>query len=163
MSADINCVTLVGRLAREAERRATSGGGEVIVFAVAVNESRRKDGVWVEEAHFFDVSYFCGALGSGLLPYLTKGRQVALSGRLVQERWTDGGGANRQAVKIRADRIELLSEPKSAAPQSPRGGGEAYRPASPPASDFQRSVPDQPLLSGIPMSGGAFFDGDIPF
>ena len=71
---------------------------------VAVN-SRRKDasGNWVDKPNYFDVTVF-GAQGENCSTYLSKGRPVAVEGRLDWREWEakDGSG-KRQAVSIIAE------------------------------------------------------------
>ena len=55
---DINTVTLVGRLVADPELRHTQSGTQVLKFAIANNQSRKTNGSWEDEAHFFDVPMF---------------------------------------------------------------------------------------------------------
>ena len=49
--SDINCVTLTGRLTRDAELKYTQNGGAIVRFSMAVNRSKRNaDGSLAEEA-----------------------------------------------------------------------------------------------------------------
>ena len=71
---------------------------------VAVN-SRRKDqsGQWVDKPNFFDVVVF-GAQGENCANYLSRGRPVAVEGRLDWREWeAKEGGGKRQAVQIIAN------------------------------------------------------------
>ena len=61
--ADINHVVLVGRLTRNAELKYTSGGAAVSKFSVAVNQRRKKDDQWTEEA--IAAAAFSGYIKSG--------------------------------------------------------------------------------------------------
>ena len=57
--SDINCVTLTGRLTRDAELKYTQNGAAIVRFSMAVNRSKRNgDGSWAEEASYFDCVYF---------------------------------------------------------------------------------------------------------
>jgi len=106
MSSDLNHVTMIGRLTRDAELKYTSGGMAVSKFAIAVNR-RKKDGEqWVEEASFFDVVLW-GRAGETLNQYLTKGKQVAVEGSLHQNRWVQDGQV-RSKVEIMAENVHLL-------------------------------------------------------
>ena len=79
---DINNVTLVGRLTKDADIRYTTGGTAVLNFSVAVNESRKQGEQWVEEVNFFDVTLF-GRMGESIHKYMAKGKQVAISLSLI--------------------------------------------------------------------------------
>ena len=77
---------------------------------MAVN-SRRKDGQsgeWVDKPNYFDVTVW-GAQGENCANYLSKGRPVAVEGRLDWREWEakDGSG-KRQAVQIVANSVQFL-------------------------------------------------------
>ena len=79
---DLNVVTLIGRLTRDAE--APQGNGPVRL-SIAVNRTRKDGDQYVDEASFVDIEYW----HKSLVPYLVKGKQIAVLGELRQERWTD--------------------------------------------------------------------------
>ena len=104
--ADINAVTLVGRLTRDAEMKYTSGGGCIANFSLAVNRRRKQGDGWTDEASFIDCTLF-GNQAEAVSRYLTKGKQVGVVGELRQERW-EKDGQKRSKVKIIADNVQLL-------------------------------------------------------
>ena len=76
--ADINRVTQVGRLTRDAEVTYTPGGMAIASLSIAVNRSvKGADGQWMDEANYFDIKVF-GKQADALKPYLTKGKQIAV-------------------------------------------------------------------------------------
>ena len=93
-----------------------------------------------------------GAQGENCARYLSKGRPVALDGRLEWREWTAQDGTKRQNVEIVADSVQFL-------------GG---RDEAPPASDggFTASRSDVPVDTGdfapAAASAGTASD-DIPF
>jgi single-strand DNA-binding protein len=99
----MNTVSIIGNVVREPELRATTGGTSVCQLSIAVNE-RRKGGE--EYASFLDVDTF-GTLADNCALYLAKGRQVAITGRLRQERW-EKNGEKRSKVKIVAHDVQFL-------------------------------------------------------
>lgn len=103
---DLNCVTIVGRLTRDAELKHTAGGMAVTKFSIAVNRRRKVNDQWEDEASFFDVTLW-GKQGEALNQYLLKGKQVGINGELRQERW-EKDGQNRSRVEIVASGIQLL-------------------------------------------------------
>ncbi len=105
-SSDINSVTLVGRLTRDADLRYTQGGMAVASLSVAVNRSRKDNDQWISEANFFEISYF-GKAAESTKPYLTKGKQIAIQGYLKQDRW-EKEGQKFSKVTIVANSLELL-------------------------------------------------------
>ncbi|MCF0223006.1 MAG: single-stranded DNA-binding protein, partial [Fibrobacter sp.] len=92
--ADINTVTIIGRLVRDEELSYTAGGMAVGKISLAINRSVKRDGEWQNEPNFFDVTIF-GKQAEGLKQYLTKGKQIGVTGFLKQDRWTDPQGQSR--------------------------------------------------------------------
>ncbi len=109
-ASNVNVVVITGNLTRDPELRHTGGGTAICELRVAVN-SRRKDGQsgeWVDKPNYFDVVVW-GAQGENCANYLSKGRPVAVEGRLDWREWEakDGSG-KRQAVQIVANTVQFL-------------------------------------------------------
>jgi single-strand DNA-binding protein len=115
--ADVNHVTLIGRLTRDAELKYTTTGFPISNFSLALNRRRKNGDQWIDEANFFDVSLF-GKSAEGLKAYLLKGKQVAVEGELRQDRW-EQDGQPRSKVIISATNVQLLGSGQGA----PSGGG----------------------------------------
>ena len=103
---DVKSVTLIGRLTKDANIRYLSSGTMVVNFNLAVNESVKNGKSWSERASFFDVTFY-GRQGEGLQRYLTKGKQIAITGTLQQQRWQKDG-ATKSKIVIIAKTIQLL-------------------------------------------------------
>ena len=156
--ANINRVVLVGNLTRDPELRHTGGGTPVCSLRVAVN-SRRKDGQtgeWVDKPNYFDVTVW-GAQGENCARYLSKGRPVAVDGRLEWREWQDKEGNNRQGIDIIADAVQFLSSPRD---DAGNGGGNGFTARS----DIPVDTND---FATAPAGGGggssSAADDDIPF
>jgi single-strand DNA-binding protein len=108
MAANINRVVLVGNLTRDPELRHTPGGTPVCSLRIAVN-SRRKDesGQWVDKPNYFSISVF-GNQAESCTQYLSKGRPVAIDGRLEWREWQAQDGAKRESVEVVADSVQFL-------------------------------------------------------
>ncbi|NLM00784.1 MAG: single-stranded DNA-binding protein [Treponema sp.] len=118
---DLNNVSLVGRLTRDAEIKYTNGGMAISNFSIAVNRSKKEGDQWVEEANFFDIALF-GRIAESLKPYLIKGQQVAISGELRQDRW-EKDGQRFSRVSIVANNIQLVgSKPVGSANSASSSG-----------------------------------------
>ena len=106
---DINSLNIIGRLTRDAELKYTNGGLAVSTFSIATDSYAGKD----KESYvsFFECDYW-GKPAEALNQYLTKGTQIAFEGYIKQERW-EKDGANSSKVKIKAQRIQLLSKPSN--------------------------------------------------
>jgi single-strand DNA-binding protein len=124
-ASNVNVVVITGNLTKDPELRSTGGGTPVCEMRVAVN-SRRKDqsGQWVDKPNFFDVVVF-GAQGENCANYLSRGRPVAVEGRLDWREWeAKEGGGKRQAVQIIANSVQFLgSRDGGGAPNGGGGGG----------------------------------------
>ena len=99
-----NSVHTVGNLTRDPELRYTAGGRGVASFGIADNRRYQKDGEWVEEVSFFNVTAW-GTLGENVAQCLSKGARVVVTGRLQQRSWEDTNGDKRSIVEIIADEI----------------------------------------------------------
>jgi single-strand DNA-binding protein len=118
VAGSINSVVIVGNLTRDPELRATPSGTSVCSLRVAVND-RVKDpntGEWGDKPNYFDVDVF-GGQGERCAQYLSRGRQVAVSGRLRWREWEAQDGQKRQAVSIVADNVQFIG------PREAAGGG----------------------------------------
>src|SRR5581483_4311391 len=108
MAANINRVVLVGNLTKDPELRHTPGGTPVCSLRIAVNSRRRDEpGQWTDKPNYFSVSVV-GNQAESCAQYLSKGRPVAIDGRLEWREWEakDGGG-KREAVEIVADSVQF--------------------------------------------------------
>jgi len=115
--SDLNRVTVIGRLAKDAELKSTPSGHAVSKFTVAVNRYSKGE----SEASFFDVNLW-GKQAESLSQYLTKGKAVGIDGELRQERWRQDG-QNRSRVLIVASSVQLLGgrESKDDQGRAPHG------------------------------------------
>ena len=112
-ATNINRVIITGNLTTDPELRSLPSGTSVCKLRVACN-TRRKDnstGEWVDKPNFFDVTVW-GAQGENCARYLSKGRPVAIDGRLEWREWEGDNGQKRQAIDIIADSVQFLSSPR---------------------------------------------------
>jgi len=152
--ANINRVIITGNLTADPELQSLPSGTSVCRLRVAVNR-RYKDnasGEWTEKPNYFTVKVW-GAQGENCANYLSKGRPVAIDGRLEWSQWEGQDGSKREAVEIIADTVQFLGSRGDG-----EGGGGAAR------GGFQQTTelkPDPvPAFGG---GGGGDADDDIPF
>ena len=101
--ADINVVTVSGRLVRDPELKTTPNGHTVASFRIANNT--------LKKTNFFDVSLW-GKPAETLVEYAEKGRWISLSGRMEQDEWEDKEGNKRTSYSIVADNFNFLGAGK---------------------------------------------------
>jgi single-strand DNA-binding protein len=156
-ASNVNVVVVTGNLTRDPELRHTGGGTAVCELRIAVNSSRKdQSGNWVDKPNYFDVKVW-GGQGENCATYLSKGRPVAIEGRLDWSEWEakDGSG-KRQKVEIIANRVQFLgSRDGSGGGGNGNGGG-----FSPPQSDVPADTSD---FESAPVGGGGGGEDDIPF
>ncbi len=159
-ASNVNVVVITGNLTRDPDLRHLGSGTAVCELRVAVN-SRRKDqsGNWVDKPNYFDVVVW-GAQGENCANYLSKGRPVAIEGRLDWREWeAKEGGGKRQAVQIIANTVQFLGSRDGSgggAPPNGNGGGGF----APPQSDVPADTSD---FDSAPVGGGGGQEDDIPF
>ncbi len=155
MPADLNRVTLVGRLTRDPELRHTAGGDAVCSIRLAVSSRSRDDsGNWGDRSNYFDVTVF-GRQAETASTYLAKGRRIGVDGRLSWREWQAQDGTKRQNVEVIANDVFFLDSRESG------GGGEAgggWREA-PAASGSDLPVDTSDMQPAKAPAG----DDDIPF
>lgn len=106
MAQNINMVALTGNLTKDPESHEV-GSTSVVSLRLAVNGSKKnQQGVWEDKPNYFDVNVW-GAQGESCMKYLSKGRPVAVNGRLEWSEWEKDGKKN-QAVRVVANQIQFL-------------------------------------------------------
>jgi single-strand DNA-binding protein len=152
--SNMNVVCITGNLTKDPELRSTPSGTSVCKLRVAVN-SRRKDGQsgeWVDKPNYFDVTVW-GAQGENCANYLSKGRPVAVDGRLDWREWEAQDGSKRQAVEIIANSVQFLGSRGD----NPAGNGNGFEAKSDVPADTSDFEPAAEAASS--SSAG----DDIPF
>jgi single-strand DNA-binding protein len=126
----VNRIVLVGRLTRDPELRTTTTGKNVVEFSIAVTKKfKPQDGS--PDADFFRIKAW-GKDAEYVSNYLTKGRLVAVDGRLEQRRYQASDGQNREIIEIVADNVQVLDRPRDDAGAPQPAGVAAVGPAPAP-------------------------------
>src|SRR5438270_10459448 len=108
MAGNINRVIITGNLTKDPDLGAMPGGGSVCSLRIACNGRRRNaEGQWEDAPNYFDVTVW-GQQGENCAKYLSKGRGVAVDGRLRWREWNDKDGNKRQSVDIIAETVQFL-------------------------------------------------------
>ena len=114
----MNTIQLIGRLTRDPELRYTNSGMPTTTLRLAVSR-RKKDGE-DQGAVYVDVVTF-SKQAEAVAEHLSKGRRVAVTGRLEYREWKDrSDGSPHSKHEVIADQVDFLD----AAPQPANGTGE---------------------------------------
>jgi single-strand DNA-binding protein len=110
----VNKVILIGRLVRDPELRYTPSGLPVAQFRIAVDRPKNGNG---DTADFIPVVAW-RVLAENIAKYLTKGRLVAVEGRLQVRKYQDRDGATRWATEVIATNVQFLPDGKTHAKEA---------------------------------------------
>lgn len=150
----LNHVTMMGRLCADPELRTTQNGVPVGSFRIAVERDfagRAEE----RETDFFDVTVWRGT-AEFVSKYFTKGRMMAVEGRLQLRDWVDKEKNKRRSAEIQvssayfADSKSKEQEP----PEVTHGAADGF-----PTSGF----PGGTLPKGFDPFAGGEDDGELPF
>ena len=99
----INKVVLIGKLTKDPELRFTAGSGMAVSrFTVAVNRQFKKD-----EADFINCVAF-GKTAETISQYLTKGRQIAVTGSIRTGSYDAQDGTKRYTADVAVESFEFI-------------------------------------------------------
>ena len=159
--ANINRVILTGNLTRDPELKATNSGMSICALRIATNTRKKNNqtGEWEEKPNYVSVTIF-GRQGENAAQYLSKGRPVAIDGRLEWREWQSQSGEKREALEVIADNVQFLG----GRDENGGGGGAAggFTPRSDVPADTQDFAP-QPAGVGAGNGSTPVSDDDIPF
>lgn len=139
---DLNNYSVIGRMTRDLDERAfsyTPNGKARLNISIAVNDGYGDN----QYTSYFDVVVW-GKTAENIKPYLGKGKQICINGRLRQDRWDGNDGAKHSRVVIVAETVQLLGGRDNGA----GSGGNYQQPA-------QQQAPE--------YDNGGEFSEDIPF
>lgn len=140
----LNKAVLMGRLCADPALKTTPSGVSVCAFTLAVERNFAKDGR--RETDFIDCVAWRGT-AEFVTQYFSKGKLLALVGRIQARKWEDKDGNKRVSVEVVAEEASFCGERKE--------GGQARPEARPVAVDG-------PAEAGFEqMTGGDL--SDLPF
>ncbi len=105
-----NNVQIVGFLGNNPEIKTLGSGKKVASFRIACSESYTdSEGRKVENTYWFSANAWEG-LANLAEKHMTKGRKVAISGKLVNRSWTGKDGKSRTSTEILVNDIMLIGK-----------------------------------------------------
>ena len=126
----MNSVNLIGNLTRDPELRRTESGTSICNMRLAINGIRENEVTYIDVVTFEKQAEACAQ-------YLTKGRKVAVTGRLSYSEWEADDGTKRSKHEV-IGRVQFL----------PVAGAKANG--------------SEPVEEPVPVGAGVA-DEDIPF
>lgn len=142
----MNRVILIGRLTRDPELRYTANGIGVCTFSIAVNRPYTNQ-AGERPVDYIDIVAW-RQLAETVATYMTKGRLVAVEGRLQTRTYETQEGQKRKAVEVLAETVRFLDRGPSA------GGAERTQ-----VSDDWDSLGREVDPGGVDLAE----DDEIPF
>lgn len=113
----LNHAVMMGRLCADPELKHTQNGVAVCSARIAVDRDYAKDGK--KETDFFDVVAWRGT-AEFICNYFSKGRMIAVEGRMQTRPWTDRDGNKRVAIELVADNAYFADSKR----EEDNGGGQ---------------------------------------
>lgn len=101
----MNVWSFTGNLGGDAEQKHTSNGDSVVSFSVGV-----KAGYGDKATTTWARCQMWGKRGESVLPYLSKGQLVGISGEAQLRDWTDKEGQKRSSLEVRVNDLTLLGK-----------------------------------------------------
>ena len=157
MARGVNKVILIGNLGKDAESKFTPSGTSVATFSIATSW-RQKDqqtGEWKEHTDWHNIVLW---RAENVAPYLTKGTQVYVEGRLQTRNYENKEGRKVYVTEVVADELILLGGRQGGGDSG--GGGEySQQPVSMPRS----ARPQAPAAQPADDMDQGITDDDVPF
>lgn len=134
----MNSLNLTGRLTKDPELRSLPDGRPVCDLRIATDSPGDNGPLYLDIATFDKQAQACAE-------YLSKGREIAFSGRLVYREWTADDGSRRSKHSA-IGRVEFIgSRPNGSQPSS-----QAQPPQAQPAEESQPQQQPQPTAVAAP-------------
>ncbi len=103
-----NKVQLIGNIGTEPEIRKLANGKSFARFSLATNESyTNKDGEKVRETQWHNLVAW-GKQAEIIEKYLSKGREIAIEGKLTSRSYEDKEGAKKYVTEIVVNELLML-------------------------------------------------------
>jgi single-strand DNA-binding protein len=108
-----NKVQLIGRLGQDPEIITFQDGNKMAKFSMATDDSYKdKEGNKVERAYWHNI-VVKGGLVKVIEEYVTKGKEVAIEGKLTNRSWDDKDGQKRYITEVLASEILMFGSKQS--------------------------------------------------
>ncbi|WP_047415763.1 single-stranded DNA-binding protein [Cellulophaga sp. Hel_I_12] len=110
MNALRNSVQLIGNLGNDPEIVNLEGGAKLAKFSIATSDSyKNAQGEKVEDTQWHNIVAW-GKTAEIVENYLTKGKQVAIEGKLVHRSYETKEGEKRYITEIKCNELMMLGK-----------------------------------------------------
>ena len=110
MNAIRNKVQLIGNLGQDPEVVELDNGNKLAKFSVATNETyKNAKGEKVTDTQWHNVVAW-GKTAEIVESYLTKGKEVAVEGKLVHRTYENSNGEKRYVTEVRCNEVLMLGK-----------------------------------------------------
>ena len=110
MNALRNKVQLIGHVGQEPEIKNLEGGKKLASISIATNESYTNDkGEKVEQTEWHKVVAW-GKVAEIIEKYVTKGKEIAIEGKLTHRSYEDKNGEKKYLTEVVANELLLLGK-----------------------------------------------------
>lgn len=137
----MNKAILIGRLTRDPELRYTSSNRAVCQFTVAIDRPFTNQATGNREADFINIVAW-DKTGENVGKYMTKGRLIAVEGRIQTRNYDNNEGRKVYVTEVIASNVQFLESRNTS--QQPGGKGFDSMPEPPVEKtpyDFAEEVP----------------------
>jgi single-strand DNA-binding protein len=108
-----NSVRLIGHLGTDAEVKTGKSEQPFLICKLATNDVVKREGETIKQTQWHTVLFF-GKTAERGTPYLKKGVQVMIEGKLVYRQWTNKEGETKYTTEIIGEDFLLVSSKKVA-------------------------------------------------
>ena len=106
-----NKVQLIGNVGNDPEIKTFEGGKKLANLTIATNEAYKNDkGEKVEDTQWHRVSAW-GKTAEIIEKYVTKGKEIAIEGKLTHRTYDDKNGEKRYVTEVVVSEILLIGKP----------------------------------------------------
>ncbi len=110
MNAMKNRVQLIGHVGNEPEIKTFDGGKKLANLTIATNDTYRNDkGDKLEQTEWHKVTAW-GKTADIIEKYVTKGKEVAIEGKLTHRSYEDKNGEKRYITEVIVNEILLIGK-----------------------------------------------------
>lgn len=118
--SDMNVCTFIGRVTRDAETSTIGAKNTALTkWGIANNTGFGQ----YEKTNFFNCQMW-GKQGESIKQYLTKGKQICVTGQLEDTTWTSDDGTKHLQWTLTVSQVSLLADSKNAQQQASGTAGD---------------------------------------